>query len=89
VGVFSPAYAVLLASPALVRELFRQRLWQAHYGWDEITWNHISVRTDAKNALITPGKIMYQLITPDDLVLMNEAQNKTGFVIHQAIYDAR
>ena len=64
-------------------------------GLDMLVWNHISARvlcvdksnrTQASKFLITPGRMMWNRITPKDLVL--ESDNITANVIHSAIYSA-
>ena len=66
----------------------------AHYGMDELTWNHISARVGNQGQwLVTPGNKHFSLIEPNDLVLMgaddNELKNVTAGVIHGAIFSAR
>ena len=62
----------------------------AHYGWDDLVWNHISGRlpnTPADQAVVTPGNLMFDEITPSSLV--TGSVNNTATVIHRAIYEGR
>jgi len=65
----------------------------AAYGFDELTWNHISARVDGieDDFLITPGNRHFSMITPDDMVWAHspDLQNITANVIHDAILGSR
>ena len=58
----------------------------AKYGMDMLVWNHISAR-HRTGCLITPGRKMWDKMTPDDLVY--SSSNVTANVIHDALYSAR
>ena len=45
-------------------------LWLVEKGFVFGTWGNISVRLDDGNILITPSKVKYQTMTPDDLVVL-------------------
>ena len=85
-----PTPALLQEEMAALREemALAHRL-TAHFGMDDLTWNHISARTEGDDFLVTPGGVMYQELLPADLVRGAEAENETGFVIHAALYEAR
>ena len=78
-----------LSIASLRREMCLAHRLTAHFGMDDLTWNHISCRTTGTDFLVTPGSIMYPEIMPDDLTLGSEAVNETGFIIHEALYEAR
>eukprot|EP00035_Acanthoeca_spectabilis_P007282 m.134628 g.134628 ORF g.134628 m.134628 type:complete len:252 (-) comp13878_c0_seq1:1579-2334(-) len=67
----------------------------AHYGFDELSWNHISGRVSKSEYLVTPGDQHYDMLTAGDLVTVTTSQtsgelaNETGGVIHSAIYQSR
>lgn len=56
-------------------------------GMDELVWNHISGRLSNGVMLITPGRMMYDEIGPEDLTM--NPDNVTGDIIHSAIYEER
>ena len=58
----------------------------AKYGMDMLVWNHVSARFRS-GCLITPGRKMWETITPEDLVY--SSSNVTADIIHTAIYSAR
>ena len=58
----------------------------AMYKMDMLCWNHISALV-GDELLITPGKKMWSLITPRDIV--KTSTNCTADLIHNAIYEAR
>jgi phosphoglycerate dehydrogenase-like enzyme len=58
----------------------------AKYDMDMLVWNHISAR-HRSGCLITPGRKMWNTITPEDLVF--NSTNVTADIIHEAIYSAR
>ncbi len=45
-------------------------LWLVEKGFVFGTWGNVSVRLDDGNILITPSKVKYQTMTPDDLVVL-------------------
>ncbi|MDX1738527.1 MAG: class II aldolase/adducin family protein [Alphaproteobacteria bacterium] len=73
----------------------------AHFGMDELIWNHISAKIPGtEEFLINPMGSMYHEITASSLVkvdidgnqigeLDNSKTNYTGFVIHSGIHKAR
>ena len=77
------------SSAALREEMALAHRLTAHFGMDDLTWNHISARTEGDDFLVTPGGVMYQELLPADLVTGANAENETGFVIHAALYEAR
>jgi ribulose-5-phosphate 4-epimerase/fuculose-1-phosphate aldolase len=92
----------LFGESARIEAEQREELADAHHlcnlhGFDELTWNHISVRLkedDGKGKsgyLITPGELLYDDIGADDLVKStdNSAANVTADIIHDAVYAAR
>lgn len=58
----------------------------AMYSMDMLCWNHISAMV-GDELLITPGKKMWSLMTPRDIV--KTSTNCTADLIHNAIYNAR
>ena len=94
VGTMNPSEASLRYDLAVAHRLV------AKMGMDMLVWNHISARflcddnhsskrssTDPPlRFLITPGRKLWNRITPHDLVL--ESDNVTANVIHSAIYRA-
>ncbi|HQC54394.1 MAG TPA: class II aldolase/adducin family protein [Clostridia bacterium] len=61
------------------------------------TWGNISVRIDEEHMIVTPKGLAYELLTPEDLVVVNvntleyEGKNKptTEKKIHSSIYATR
>lgn len=51
-------------------EIIDTCLWLKSEGLVFSTWGNISVRLDSGNILITPSKVEYELMTPDDLVVL-------------------
>lgn len=58
----------------------------ASMNMDMLVWNHISARFK-KGCLITPGRMLWKQVKPDDLVY--SSSNVTADIIHEAIYEAR
>mmetsp|Transcript_17846 Transcript_17846/g.26715 ORF Transcript_17846/g.26715 Transcript_17846/m.26715 type:complete len:237 (+) Transcript_17846:1-711(+) len=83
-----------LNDSTLIRELKRE-LAAAHqltalYKMDDLVWNHISARVPENEGggfLVTPGRMMYDEIQPEDIV--HSSENVTANVIHGAIYKNR
>ncbi len=46
-------------------------LWMRQEGLVYSTWGNISVRLDDGNILITPSKVAYEAMTPEDLVVLD------------------
>lgn len=71
----------------------------ASWGWDDSTYTHLSARVDNDHFLILPFGYLFEEVTPESLLLVDtqgqvvsgiESQyNKTGYVIHGAIYQER
>ena len=73
----------------------------AHYGWDDLIANHISMRVPGpeEHFLLNPFGLMFQEITASSLVKIDLAGNKisespykinkAGYIIHSAIHEAR
>ena len=57
------------------------------FGFDELVWNHLSVKLSDGSYLITPGRRMFDDITPADLV--KSSSNVTADIIHDAVYKTR
>jgi ribulose-5-phosphate 4-epimerase/fuculose-1-phosphate aldolase len=57
----------------------------ASMNMDMLVWNHISARFK-NGCLITPGRMLWNQIKPDDLVY--SSSNVTADIIHQSIYEA-
>ena len=55
----------------LRREVIDTCLWLKSQGLVFSTWGNISVRLDDGNILITPSKVEYETMTPDDLVVLS------------------
>lgn len=51
-------------------------LWLKERGYVFSTWGNISVRLDDGNILITPSKVAYETMTPDDLVVISPEGNR-------------
>eukprot|EP00301_Raphidiophrys_heterophryoidea_P026801 c9333_g1_i1.p1 GENE.c9333_g1_i1~~c9333_g1_i1.p1 ORF type:complete len:292 (+),score=79.32 c9333_g1_i1:59-877(+) len=91
--------ALVLAS--LRRDLALAHRLTAHFGMDELNWNHISCRIpppahqqaqqkqEHPKFLLTPGNKLFHKMRPEDLVINQHTLNETGDVIHGAIYTAR
>ena len=101
------------ASPDLAAAPIDQREWQLrlrlaaayravdHFGWSELTANHISlrVRDEPAEFLINPYGLLYSEVTASNLVRIDGAGNvltpteypinPAGFNIHAAIHHAR
>ena len=71
-----------------------------HFGWSDIVWNHITARVPGadNHFLIMEMGLRYDEVTAGNLVKLNQngdpvgrnaRANRTGFVIHGAIYAAR
>ena len=76
----------------LEEERMRKELSEAYritrdFGMDELVWNHISVLLSDGSYLITPGRLMFDDIAPQDLV--KSSGNVTADIIHDAVYKAR
>lgn len=54
----------------LRQEVIDTCLWLKSHGLVFSTWGNISVRLDDGNILITPSKLDYDIMTPDDLVVL-------------------
>lgn len=54
----------------LRQEVIDTCLWLKSQGLVFSTWGNISVRLDDGNILITPSKVEYETMTPDDLVVL-------------------
>ena len=52
------------------QEIIDTCLWLKKEGLVFSTWGNISVRLDDGNILITPSKVEYELLKPDDLVVL-------------------
>jgi ribulose-5-phosphate 4-epimerase/fuculose-1-phosphate aldolase len=85
---------------ALRRDLAACYRLIALYGWDDLIATHVSVRLpDGKGFLINPFGLMFDEITPADLIKVDMdgnllapskwAVNKAGFAIHSAIHAVR
>ncbi|RYD98667.1 MAG: class II aldolase/adducin family protein [Sphingomonadales bacterium] len=72
----------------------------ALYGWDDLIATHVSVRLpDGKGFLINPFGLMFEEVTPDDLIKVDLdgnllaptkwSVNAAGFAIHSAIHAVR
>lgn len=73
----------------------------AHYGWDDLIANHISMRIPGpeEHFLLNPFGLMFQEITASSLVKIDLEGNKisespykinkAGYIIHSAIHEAR
>jgi ribulose-5-phosphate 4-epimerase/fuculose-1-phosphate aldolase len=73
----------------------------AHFGLDDLIYNHISVRVpgDEQHFLINPYGVLFSEITASRLVKIDldgnlvepsdDAVNRAGFIIHSAIHAAR
>lgn len=55
----------------LRQEIINTCLWLQSKGLVYGTWGNISVRLDGNNILITPSKIAYELMQPEDLVVLS------------------
>ena len=55
----------------LRQEIIDTCLWLKKEGLIFGTWGNISVRLDDGNILITPSRLEYELMTPDDLVVLS------------------
>eukprot|EP00937_MAST-01D_sp_MAST-1D-sp2_P003538 g3538.t1 len=73
------------------RTLSAAHMLSAHFGMDDLVWNHISARRapGAGAFLITPGGRLFDEVSPACLVDGSAAENVTGDIIHGAIYAAR
>jgi L-fuculose-phosphate aldolase len=54
----------------LRQEVIDTCLWLKSQGLVFSTWGNISVRLDDGNILITPSKVEYDTMTPEDLVVL-------------------
>lgn len=54
----------------LRQEVINTCLWLKSQGLVFSTWGNISVRLDDGNILITPSKVDYDIMTPEDLVVL-------------------
>jgi ribulose-5-phosphate 4-epimerase/fuculose-1-phosphate aldolase len=73
----------------------------AHLGWGEAIFNHITLRLPGpeRHYLINPFGLMYEEVTPENLVKIDldgnpvgpseHPVNPAGFIIHSAIHRAR
>lgn len=73
----------------------------AHLGWGEAIFNHITLRVPGpeRHYLINPFGLMYEEVTPENLVKIDldgkpvgpsaHPVNPAGFIIHSAIHRAR
>ena len=70
----------------------------AHFGYDDVIWNHISARIPGEESfLINPWGLRYDEITASNLVKVDlegkviggGETNATGFVIHSAVHRRR
>ncbi len=70
----------------------------AHFGYDDVIWNHISARIPGEESfLINPWGLLYDEITASNLVKVDlegkviggGETNATGFVIHSAVHRRR
>lgn len=52
------------------KEIIETCLWLKSQGLVFSTWGNISVRLDSGNILITPSKVEYESMTPEDLVVL-------------------
>lgn len=57
-------------STELRQEVINTCLWLKSQGLVFSTWGNISVRLDDGNILITPSKVDYDIMTPEDLVVL-------------------
>lgn len=57
-------------SPVLRQQVIDCCLWLVEKGFVFGTWGNISVRLDDGNILITPSKVKYQVMKPEDLVVL-------------------
>lgn len=93
-------YAVPAQSESEIRsDLKTAHRLVAHYGWDDLTWNHISSRCggeedeedccdlDSSTYLITPGGMHFSEVREYDFVF--DSIQESGNVIHSGIYAAR
>lgn len=53
------------------KEIIDTCLWLKDNGYVFGTWGNISVRTEDGNILITPSKLPYELMQPEDIVLID------------------
>lgn len=82
--------AVSAEESALRDELVDAHILSAHYGLDELVWNHISARVEGDDFLVTSGTEHFDEVTPASLVKSSSANaNITADVIHSAIYRHR
>lgn len=76
---------------AVREDLAAAHTLSAHFGFDELVWNHISARRPGTDQMfITSGVEHFDEVTPDSLVISGSGNaNITADVIHGAIYAAR
>jgi ribulose-5-phosphate 4-epimerase/fuculose-1-phosphate aldolase len=71
----------------------------AHYGWDDVIYNHSSMRVpgDPRNFLMKRHELLYTEVTASNLVKVNMDQdldeksgvNRPGFTLHGGVLSAR
>ncbi len=57
-------------STVLRRQVIDACLWLVSQGYSYGTWGNISVKLDGGNILITPSRVDYESMQPDDLVVL-------------------
>ena len=68
------------AFTALREEVIRTCLWLTEKGLVFGTWGNVSVRQPDGNYLLTPSRVSYDAMTPDDLVVLSpEGEQLDGF----------
>ena len=71
----------------------------AHYGWDDVIYNHSSMRVpgEPRNFLMKPHELLYTEVTASNLVKVNMDEdldekfgvNRPGFTLHGGVLSAR
>ena len=71
----------------------------AHYGWDDVIYNHSSMRVpgEPRNFLMKPHELLYTEVTASNLVKVNMDEdldeksgvNRPGFTLHGGVLGAR
>jgi L-fuculose-phosphate aldolase len=56
----------------LRQEIINTCLWLRNCGYVQGTWGNVSIRCEDGSILITPSKVEYEFMKPEDLVLMNQ-----------------
>jgi L-fuculose-phosphate aldolase len=56
----------------LRQEIIDTCLWLKNCGYVQGTWGNVSIRCEDGSILITPSKVEYEFLKPEDLVLMDQ-----------------